>query len=261
MRSLPFLAAVLVGCGPPRTPPVHEQPAHAKRHPPAPEPDENDRDFDLVMRSNEGPNNICKFGEDQCGTERWGVKIGIDDQAASVHPAASSPTILDLRAEQRPSKVGLCTPRYPAEQEILELHDVRLVCFKWENGDKGDQDFHLVLEDPSDPVVAPEDDPACKLLNPKENNISRYHTVIVEIPDPECLDERNPWRHAIDRARKEFLKKFEPTKKPQRVNEIVSVRGVRFFDVVHGQLGVVESNGIELHPLMGFCVGNGCALP
>lgn len=139
---------------------------------------------------------------------------------------------------------------------------MRLVCFKWENGSTGDHDFHLVLEDARDPVVQPEVDPDCSLINPKKHpDISAYHTIIVEIPDPACLATDNAWRDAIAAARSTFSSHFTPTGKPKRVNTMVSVRGVRFFDVVHGQLGVVQSNAVELHPVLVICVGEGCELP
>lgn len=58
-----------------------------------------------------------------------------------------------------------------------------------------------------------------------------------------------------------FLESFKPAGKPKRVNATVSVRGVRFFDVPHGQIGVVPTTAIELHPVLGFCVRQGCSLP
>jgi hypothetical protein len=206
--------------------------------------------------------NICHFAHKQCATERWGVKIGMDDRVDRVHLADVSPTILDLRQESAPGPRVPCTPRYPQEEDILELRDVRLVCFKWEKGSDGDRDFHLVLEDPSDDVVSPEQDPTCKLIDPKYHpDISQYRTIIVEIPDPDCLEASNPWRDPIAAVRVTFAAEFSPSAKPKRVNKIVSVRGVRFFDVPHGQLGVVQANAVELHPVLSFCVGRGCSLP
>jgi len=37
------------------------------------------------------------------------------------------------------------------------------------------------------------------------------------------------------------------------------LRGVTFFDVVHGQLGVAP-NGVELHPVVSMCFGESCEL-
>jgi hypothetical protein len=37
------------------------------------------------------------------------------------------------------------------------------------------------------------------------------------------------------------------------------VRGVGFFDRIHGQTGIAP-NGIELHPILGICFGQNCSL-
>jgi hypothetical protein len=37
----------------------------------------------------------------------------------------------------------------------------------------------------------------------------------------------------------------------------ISLVGVGFFDVPHGQTGVAP-NAIELHPVLGLCVGENC---
>jgi len=227
-------------------------------------PEGEDEDEPVALAPDGGAiDEVCRFSKPQCATERWGVKIGIDPKASLVHRAAHDPTIAELRSEPVPGAIELCTPRYPSETELVELHDVRLVCFKWEKRKKGDHDFHLVLEDPTDPVVAPADDPHCHWLDPKNGDISKLHTIIVEIPDPDCLDTSNPWHAAVAAARAAFTREWQPSGKGKatRVDAIVSVRGVRFFDVVHGQLGVVQKNGVELHPVLGFCEGPGCALP
>jgi hypothetical protein len=207
------------------------------------------------------PNNICRFSAPQCATERWGIKIGIDDKAGQVNLVDMHPhSISDLRSESVPGQLGACTPRFAGlEEEIVELRNVRLVCLKHEAGSTGDKDYHLVLEDPSDPETSVSSDPTCQLLNPRAHDISSYETVIAEIPDPSCLDPSNSWQALIRDARSVFDSSFSPGQSPKRVSQLVSLRGVRFFDVVHGQLGVAP-NGIEIHPVLSFCVGQDCVL-
>jgi hypothetical protein len=189
------------------------------------------------------------------------VKIGTDADAERVEVSKPrSGTIGELLGLETPGPVALHTPRYELERRVYELKNVRLACFKHEGGTHGDRDYHLVLQDLAHEATVPEDDPKCARLNPKDFDISGLMTMIAEIPDPECLSENNPWQASIEQARSSFDAKYSPTTKPQRVDDIVSVRGVAFFDVLHGQLGVAE-NGIELHPIMSICFGRSCALP
>jgi hypothetical protein len=46
-------------------------------------------------------------------------------------------------------------------------------------------------------------------------------------------------------------------RKRRAADEPVTLFGVGFFDVIHGQRGVAP-NGIELHPVLGICFGAGC---
>jgi hypothetical protein len=160
------------------------------------------------------------------------------------------------------------TPRLDAERTAYELRDVRLVCLKHERGKTGDGDFHLVVEERADPVVEPTEDHACARLNPRGHDPSgaegdrvrarlALHTMIVEIPDPACLAADNAWRTRIEKARAAVETALHPESRARRVNRIVTVRGVAFFDVLHDQLGVAP-NGIELHPVLALCFGEGC---
>jgi hypothetical protein len=45
----------------------------------------------------------------------------------------------------------------------------------------------------------------------------------------------------------------------KRAHATVKIVGVGFFDKIHGQRGVAP-NGIELHPVLGICIGAACAL-
>jgi hypothetical protein len=73
------------------------------------------------------------------------------------------------------------------------------------------------------------------------------------------MQDNSPWKAAVGRARGTFESEYVATASPRRVNRLLSVRGVVFFDVLHGQLGVAP-NGIELHPVLDLCFDQGCAL-
>jgi hypothetical protein len=73
-------------------------------------------------------------------------------------------------------------------------------------------------------------------------------TMVVEIPDPACVGN-SPWKTLISNARQAFTGQ----------TGTVTVRGVGFFDKIHGQTGIAP-NGIELHPVLGICFGQNCSL-
>jgi hypothetical protein len=192
----------------------------------------------------------------RCGVERWDVKTGADGVTLGPFVPAA---ITELRALRPPALLDWHTPRLEAEHTAYELRDVRLVCAKHERGKSGDGDFHLVVEERGDPVVEPSQDHGCGRLNPHGHDTSAYKTMIVEIPDPACLAADNPWRASIEKARATVESALHPEPRARRVNRIVTVRGVAFFDVLHEQLGVAP-NGIELHPVLALCFGEGCVL-
>jgi hypothetical protein len=95
-----------------------------------------------------------------------------------------------------------------------------------------DQDYHLVITDPTNPRI----------------------TMIVESPDPQCasgsrfLDQITLVRTALDRTL-QLDRVFSLENLRSEISVPVTVTGVAFFDVLHGQEGVAP-NGIELHPIM-----------
>ena len=72
-------------------------------------------------------------------------------------------------------------------------------------------------------------------------------TMIVELPEADCT--AGPFTTALSQARATFDVRHQATPRLQHVNEPVTVRGVGFFDRIHGQTGVAP-NGIELHPVL-----------
>ena len=166
-----------------------------------------------------GPGSPMSGGS--CGTERWNVKTGTDSQAGSISLVPQTTTIAALRA--LPANGGGGSRETPTETTLFELKDVTLT--EWIS--ESDSDYHLVLSDGS-------------------------VTMIAEIPSPSCTTS-SVWACFISRARAEF----ESQNLAHYPGLTVTVRGVGFFDFLHGQTGVAP-NGIELHPVLQICFGQGC---
>jgi len=165
----------------------------------------------------------------RCGVERWPVKTLADRQAAVVLQApAKTVPLAELIGKPAPTRTELqsaTSTRFPDELQQYQIAAV-LVGFKLE----ADQDFHIVVADPADP----------------------HSTLITEIPAPACVPAAEQKRFADLRA--DFVKTFgNPTPRFRRVRRVVhvEVRGVGFFDFLHGQTGVAP-NGFELHPVLSF---------
>jgi hypothetical protein len=163
-----------------------------------------------------------------CGVERWSVKTGTDaDRAAVDLQSTSQTTIAALGALTAPSSLPSDNRVAPTEDTVFLVH-ATLTEFKLE----ADSDYHLVLSDGSG------------------------HTMIAEIPDPACVGSTSVLTSGIQNARNEFNARFTPTTSFQTVNVAVTVRGVGFFDFLHGQTGVAP-NGIELHAVLDVQFGSG----
>ena len=162
-----------------------------------------------------------------CGSERWDIKTGTDSEAASVSLVPKPTTIATLVALSAAG--GGNSRESPTETTLWELQDVTLSMIKLES----DSDYHMVLSDGS-------------------------RTMIAEIPYPTCATGSS-WACLISRARSEVDGKFSSiSSSPQYPALTVTVRGVGFFDFLHGQTGVAP-NGIELHAVLQICFGKGCA--
>ena len=156
-----------------------------------------------------------------CGVERWAIKTGTDAEAKAISlTAPTAVTIAALRAKAKPSsypssRIG------PVEKTLYQL-DATLTKYKAES----DGDLHLVLQD------------------------AAGRTLIVEIPDPACMGS-SPWKASVTAARKTFTARYAPTSSFKTTSKHILVRGVGFFDKLHGQTGVAP-NGIELHAVTGL---------
>lgn len=155
-----------------------------------------------------------------CGIERWAVKSLTDPAARSVNFTPTAATVAELNALPELSVSG-STQRLPAERRTYRI-TATLVKFKLE----ADQDIHLILS-------------------------GGGKTMIAEMPLVSCTYGAQH-RYAMLRARQRLEAAYGAVTGSWRyVNQTVTVTGVLFFDVKHGQSGVAD-NGVELHPVVGF---------
>jgi hypothetical protein len=168
------------------------------------------------------------------GVERWAVKTGTDPEAANVSLTPVTGSIAMLVALTPPPDPDTVPDRVdPTELTVFEF-DTTLIAYKLEQ----DGDYHLVLSDGA-------------------------NTMIAEIPDPDFC-QSSIWLPAITSARDAFNAQFgnqvtalkalaetltEGVPMITKVSVPVTVQGVGFFDRLHGQTGVAP-NGCEVHPIL-----------
>ena len=159
-----------------------------------------------------------------CGVERWSVKTGTDPDALLVDLNSSTITTIlnlaSLAAPPDPPGPPLNARIQPTETTVYILN-ATMTLYKKET----DVDYHIVLQDDSG------------------------NTLIAEIPSPACVAPSSPFGAAIASARSKFDSRFTASTFFQTANIPVRVKGVAFFDFIHGQTGVAP-NGIELHPVL-----------
>jgi hypothetical protein len=159
------------------------------------------------------------------------VKTGHDEDLDKVDATARPTTIAALRAMAVPSSLSASSPRFTYEGspeiQTYRIAGVTLAGYKRES----DGDYHLVLQD-------------------KAGN-----SLIAEIPDPLRVGES--WKARTFKARTAFEARHPPSRTFQTAGETVTVTGIGFFDLVHGQIGVAP-NGIELHAVLDICWGQDC---
>src|SRR5229473_3696946 len=157
----------------------------------------------------------------QCGVERWPVKTGTDADSRLVNlNSATSATIASLVMLPTPANLPQNNRVQPTETTVFVVN-ATLTLYKLEP----DSDYHLVLSD------------------------SAGKTMIVEIPSPTCVGSTSPFAAAISNARSQFNARLTATTSFKTASTSVQVKGVGFFDFLHGQTGVAP-NGIELHPVL-----------
>jgi hypothetical protein len=178
----------------------------------------------LALQGCMGPG-LCVHGVN------WPFKIGMDPQAREVSLAPVPTTIDELLAVPHVERPADGRRIAPVELTTYALRDVQLRSFQR----APDGDVHMVLAD------------------------EHGHTLIVEATPPFCTDAGSPWRAQIAAVRAVVDAEI-----PYAImgvhRRVVSLAGVGYIDSLHGQMGVAP-NGIELHPIMAICFGQGCALP
>lgn len=161
-----------------------------------------------------------------CGVERWAVKTGTDADASTINlQSTTATTIAALGAIPAPSSLPSDNRVQPTETTVYQIH-ATLTEYKLED----DSDYHLVMSD------------------------GNGHTMITEIPDPNCVGSGSPLASRIQGARDAFDAKYTATGSFKTANVPATVTGVGFFDFKHGQTGVAP-NGIELHAVTGIAFG------
>jgi hypothetical protein len=168
----------------------------------------------------------------QCGVERWSVKTGTDADVALVNTAVSTTTtIANMRALTAPGTLPANNRVQPTETAVFVIN-ATLTEYKLET----DSDYHIVIQDASG------------------------NTMITEIPSPSCVGAGSPFAAAISSARSKFDAQLHATTSFQTANIPVQIKGVGFFDFLHGQTGVAP-NGIELHPVLDIIFNPGTSNP
>jgi len=165
-----------------------------------------------------------------CGVERWSVKTGTDPQAPSVSLSTYiSSTIYNFHQSTRPSSLpsnGRVSPR--------ETTQYRLSATLTKYIRESDSDYHLVIKD------------------------SSGRTMIIELPSSACVGAGSPFGPGISRARQQFDGRFTATTAWKSTTTPVTIKGIGFWDFLHGQTGVAP-NGLEVHPVLDITFGTSTA--
>src|SRR6185295_13740777 len=157
---------------------------------------------------------------------RWTVKTGTDPQAPLVALSSYvSSTIYNFHQSVRPGSLpanGRVSPR--------ETTQYRLSGTLTKYVREADSDYHLVIKD------------------------SAGRTMIIELPASNCVGAGSPFGPGISHARQQFDARFTATTSFKTTSTPVTVKGIGFWDFLHGQTGVAP-NGIEVHPVLDITFG------
>ena len=159
----------------------------------------------------------------QCGVERWSIKTGTDSQAPSINLSTYiSTTIYNFWSSAKPSSL-------PANSRIAprELNQYRVSGTLTKYKRETDSDYHLVIQDGSG------------------------RTMIIEIPSPNCIGGGSPFGSGVSHARAQFDARLTATTTMKTTSIPVTIKGIGFWDFIHGQTGVAP-NGLEVHPVLDF---------
>lgn len=167
----------------------------------------------------------------QCGVERWSIKTGTDSQAPSINLSTYiSTTIYNMRSSTAPSSLPANSRIAPRETNQYQVSGTLTKYVR-----EGDSDYHLVIQD------------------------SSARTMIIEIPSPNCVGAGSPFGPGIANARRQFDARFTATTSFKTTSTPVTVKGIGFWDYLHGQTGVAP-NGIEVHPVLNISIGTSAVI-
>jgi hypothetical protein len=190
-----------------------------------------------VSCANPSTGYAMNYGSGQCGTWRWAVKTGTDQDVAKVNLVPQVTTIPQLIA-QTTSAGGYCNRNGPVETQTYELKDVSLRFEALES----DGDYHIIASDPA-----------------------TGKTMVTEVPFPGCVGHDGCQGNKalfceITRARAAVDAK-NPSAQYGDLG-VGTIIGIGFFDTDElmnnpGPTGEAP-NGVELHPILAICFGQGC---
>src|SRR5262249_29775798 len=117
-------------------------------------------------------------------------------------------------------------PHYPTNNRIAptELHVFQVTATVTQYKEEADSDIHLVLHD------------------------AARRSTIAERPAPNWVSSASRWRCNIGSTRTTWTHAYPLSTSWHHISRKVTLRGLGFFDVPHGQTGVAP-NAIELHPI------------
>jgi hypothetical protein len=165
-----------------------------------------------------------------CGSYRWSVKVGTDSAAGGVALTPTETTIGALGQLAVPPGLGTNLPRTAQENTLYILRNVTVIETKLEP----DSDYHMPIKDPATNA-----------------------TMEAEIPFPPCGQMSSPFYCFDTHARASLERIITPTGSYQSVNQVATIIGPAFFDMLHGSANAAP-NGIEIHPVLAVCFGMDC---
>jgi len=177
-----------------------------------------------------------------CGTERWPVKVMQDTKHIKYFYAGKQVSSGELAVTVDTTVAKLSAMAWPfswapnkkpeiwsytQRAGVAEFTIWQLTATILEKRDEDDGDYHLVLK-------------------------AGKKKMIGEIPAEDCVeDSPAPFKAMIRQARKDFDDYLaQPGHSASNLNAKVRLTGIGFFDRVHGGVGQVKKNGIELHPII-----------
>jgi hypothetical protein len=210
------------------------------------------------------------------GVERWPVKTGTDPDVRLVVQRIVPTTVEEMITILRPDDMQSPTGDFPAYQQhraapvettIWQI-EADIIALKQE----ADGDYHLVLQGASGETMIGEiptpRPPFVQTQSPWLANIKAARKAV----DDKLVSKLSPADFAPLGGKlvpRESMMMVQPEAQPRFVGSFTTpaqgvgpafktkitptrarITGVGFFDKVHGQMGVSQANGIELHPIL-----------